>query len=120
MLQINVKGLFLEWTIAVADFDGNETIVPLVLHGENLKVTNENKLAFVETAAQFILIENVRKQFNIIRAGFADVLNLTDIYTLHPEELSLLISGPTRINIQDWKRYTHYKGDAKQELIDGF
>ena len=77
---------------------------------ENIRVTEENKLDYIESIINWRFVEQVEEQMSSFLQGFEDVVPLSYIKLFDEVELELLISGVGSIDVKDWKDNTEYSG----------
>jgi E3 ubiquitin-protein ligase HUWE1 len=65
----------------------------LIPGGQNIKVTDENKIAYFEKMGYFRMYESIKQQIDSFLQGFHELIpkNLARIFS--PSEMELLISG---------------------------
>ena len=82
----------------------------LIPGGKNIRVTEENKLDYIESIINWRFVEQVQEQMSSFLKGFEDVVPLSYIKLFDEVELELLISGVGSIDVKDWKDNTEYSG----------
>jgi len=91
-------------------------------NGKNILVNDSNKNEFVELVLNFITYKSIKSKLDAFLLGFRFLLkpNYLNIFTF--EELDFLISGQNKIDLQDWKNNTVYKGlyNEKHKTINYF
>ena len=75
------------------DYFGRIEEKELVPGGSDIRVTDENKVAYFEKMGYFRMYESIKKQIDAFLQGFHELIpkNLVKIFS--PSELELLISG---------------------------
>ena len=97
----DVQDLDLDFTIAVDDF-GENKVVLLKQDGDEIPVTNENRIEYIHLVADFKLNKQIRQQCNAFRNGLADVIGLDWLRMFSSKELSTLVAGAEHeINVSD-------------------
>ncbi|KAL7414734.1 hypothetical protein BDY24DRAFT_384401 [Mrakia frigida] len=96
---------------------GQRVVVPLVPHGEDIAVTDDNKQEYAEALANHRIVKRVEKQFKAFLEGFSEVIPPRSIDLFNPMELELLIGGLSDIDVDDWRENTAYRGYLKEEEI---
>ena len=90
---------------------GTHKEVPLIKNGENIPVTNENKLRYIYMVAHYRLNVKLRPQCNAFINGMRDVIPVSWLGLFSENELQSVISGINKtINIDELQQYTKYVG----------
>jgi len=106
----DVQDLGLDFTIAVEDF-GENRIELLKANGDEIAVTNENRIEYIHLVADYKLNKQIKSQCNAFRAGLSDVIGLDWLRMFSSKELSTLISGAEHeISVSDLQIHTNYSG----------
>eukprot|EP00090_Calanus_glacialis_P033719 TRINITY_DN5609_c0_g1_i7.p1 TRINITY_DN5609_c0_g1~~TRINITY_DN5609_c0_g1_i7.p1 ORF type:complete len:730 (-),score=261.08 TRINITY_DN5609_c0_g1_i7:104-2266(-) len=106
----DVQDLGLDFTIAVEDF-GENRIELLKADGDDIAVTNENRIEYIHLVADYKLNKQIKQQCNAFRAGLSDVIGLDWLRMFSSKELSTLISGAEHeISVTDLQAHTNYSG----------
>ncbi|KAJ1894355.1 ubiquitin-protein ligase (E3), partial [Kickxella alabastrina] len=103
----------MDFTVTVSTHDGHTRVVPLVPGGDTIKVTAHNRLLYLGLIAQFKLVRQIDAPTKAFLSGLHSIIPEAWLRLLFatPLELSRLLSGDSEaINIEDWKRNTHYEG----------
>ena len=97
----DVQDLELDFTINVDDF-GQNKVVLLKPDGDEIPVTNENRIEYIHLVADFKLNKQIKQQCNAFRNGLADVIGLDWLRMFSSSELSTLVAGAEHeINVLD-------------------
>jgi len=103
------------------------TSVPLKENGENIQVTEENKMEYITLLSEARLCNGRRHELQFFIAGFHEVIppDLLKEARVSPMELALLISGIHDVNVAEWKAHAECSGDPVVinwfwELVEGF
>lgn len=91
------------------DSFGKLETVDLIENGRNVSVTDSNKQEFVQLYVEHKLTKSVEKQLEGLLSGFYSIISPESISIFNESELSLLISGSSQIDMNDWKANTEYK-----------
>ena len=94
-------GMFM--CVDTTDTDGNNVTIELVAGGNDIPVTEDNKVDFVERMIQWRLVDRAAVQTDALVAGFHSVLPLEYLEAFTASELELLLCGSTEVDIEDWK-----------------
>ena len=105
--------------VDMLDLTGNFTVetdyeemIELKPGGKNIKLTESNKLQFVELLAHHLMVRSVALQLKAFVAGLREFVSPAFLATwLSPKEMGVLISGPTEIDVAEWKKHTQYHGE---------
>ena len=108
----------LEETFSVEDeIFGERRVVDLKPNGRNIPVTNENKVEYVELKTEWRIQRRVQDQFNAYMAGFNEFVPQDLITVFDERELELLVGGIAEIDMDDWKKYTDYRGYTENDEV---
>ncbi|KAG5520037.1 hypothetical protein PMAC_001113 [Pneumocystis sp. 'macacae'] len=83
---------------------GEVTTIDLKQNGRNIQVTNDNKKEYVEYASLYL-------------DGFNELIPQELISVFDERELELLIGGITEMDMDDWKKYTDYRGYTESDEV---
>jgi len=108
----------LEETFSVTeDRFGELVIVELKPGGADIPVTDANKEEYVEHVVSHRIAGRIAEQFRAFLEGLGDVLPLDLLRVFDEHELELLIGGMTEIDMDDWTRFTDYRGYEKTDRV---
>jgi E3 ubiquitin-protein ligase NEDD4 len=108
----------LEETFSVTeDRFGQHVIVELRPGGADQAVTEVNKEEYVELVVSHRIAGRISEQFRAFMEGLGDVLPLDLLRVFDEHELELLIGGMTEIDMDDWTRFTDYRGYEKTDRV---
>ncbi|OZJ03288.1 hypothetical protein BZG36_03753 [Bifiguratus adelaidae] len=102
----------------VGDYEafGEIQQVPLIPNGQNIPVTNANRVDYVERYVNFILNDSIRDQFEPFKRGFYLVCGCNALSLFRPEEIELLVRGSDEpLNLQELMAVTEYQGFHPQD-----
>ncbi len=101
---------------------GEMVSVELKPGGKDIPVTSENVVEYVKLFVKWALVDSVRRQFDLFKAGFDRVMRDTSISLLQPEELEDIVVGTKELNIGALKSVTKYEGgyDANTPVVRFF
>ncbi|KAJ2356556.1 ubiquitin-protein ligase (E3) [Coemansia erecta] len=104
----------LDFTTTVSLRDGQAKTVALVPRGDQIKVTAQNRLQYLDLVAQYKLVRQLDAQSRAFVAGLHAVVpeNWMRLLFASPVELSRLLCGDATgaIDVRDWQRNTVYEG----------
>eukprot|EP00746_Dinoflagellata_sp_MGD_P046923 gnl/MRDRNA2_/MRDRNA2_21562_c0_seq1.p1 gnl/MRDRNA2_/MRDRNA2_21562_c0~~gnl/MRDRNA2_/MRDRNA2_21562_c0_seq1.p1 ORF type:complete len:353 (-),score=83.42 gnl/MRDRNA2_/MRDRNA2_21562_c0_seq1:71-1042(-) len=105
----------------------------LVDGGNELKVTEDNKLRYVQLLCKHYLFGNVEKEMGLLCKGFEDLLPPVSLRAQHLDsrDLELMVCGLPKVDVEDWRNHTVISGPAAEtsgfrvaswfwEVIEGF
>jgi hypothetical protein len=104
--NINFEDEF--FTFTVMDNFGEE--IELIKNGKNLKVSNKNRKDYARLVAKYYLAKEVSLELKEFLKGFWQVVPRSLVKIFDSDELDFLMGGAPVINLDDWSRYTEYKG----------
>lgn len=117
MLNNPIEGIVEETFSAMEDKFGELITIELKPHGEEIPVTDENKREYVERMIEWRIVRRVEDQFRAFIAGFSELIPLDLITVFDERELELLMGGMSEIDVDDWKRFTDYRGFSEQDDV---
>ncbi|KAK0552912.1 hypothetical protein OC846_001491 [Tilletia horrida] len=117
MLNNDVTDTVYETFSTVEDTFGEHITVELKPGGANIEVTNENKKEYVELMTEWRISKRVEEQFKAFMGGFTELIPQDLINVFDERELELLIGGMSEIDVDDWKRFTDYRGFTEQDEV---
>jgi ubiquitin-protein ligase E3 C len=108
----DVRGLELNFAINLSEF-GQTKIVELKTGGKDIPVTHDNKIEYIHLLADYKLNKQIHEQVIAFRNGISNVMSLDLLRLFNFNEVQNLISGENEvIDVNDWKKYTVYSGEA--------
>ena len=110
----DVEYACLDFTLS-EDVMGTHKTIELIPNGENIDVTNENIIQYLEAVLGYRLIGRVHDQQREMLLGFIDVVPASLLTIFDFQELELLLNGLPNIDIEDWMRNTLYSGSFRSE-----
>ncbi|PWN54239.1 putative ubiquitin-protein ligase [Violaceomyces palustris] len=117
MLDNSIEGIVEETFTAVEDKFGEMVTVELKPGGADIEVTDENKKEYVELMTEWRISRRVEEQFKAFTSGFTELIPQDLINVFDERELELLIGGMSEIDVDDWKRFTDYRGFTEQDQV---
>ncbi len=101
---------------------GEVASIELKPGGKDIPVTSENVVEYVKLLVKWTLVDSVRRQFDLFKAGFDRVMRGTSISLLQPEELEDIVVGTRELDIGALKSVTKYEGgyDANSPVVKFF
>ncbi|KAG6812564.1 hypothetical protein H0H92_002216 [Tricholoma furcatifolium] len=108
----------LEETFSVTEERFGEMVtVELKPGGEQLDVTEENKKEYVDSVVAYRISKRVKEQFDAFMEGLLELIPADLIGVFDERELELLIGGMTEIDMDDWTKFTDYRGYEKTDQV---
>jgi len=117
MLDNPIAGVMEETFSTMEDKFGEMVTIELTPGGENIEVTDENKREYVERMVEWRIVKRVEEQFRAFISGFSELIPLDLINVFDERELELLMGGMSEIDVDDWKRFTDYRGFTEQDDV---
>ncbi|WWC91853.1 uncharacterized protein L201_006800 [Kwoniella dendrophila CBS 6074] len=110
MLDNDITGVIdQEFTIEDDQF-GEKKSVELKSGGASLPVTEENKEEYVRLVVSYRLDNSIKDQIKAFLEGFYDIIPRQIIQIFEPDQLELLISGITTVDVDELKNATQLSG----------
>lgn len=106
----DVSVLCLDFTTTLSVFGDNQ-MVELKPGGRDIEVTNENKDEFLELRLKQLCMDQVASQLYHLLVGFYEVVPMELLSVFDFNEIELLLCGLPKINVEDWKVNSVYRGE---------
>jgi ubiquitin-protein ligase E3 A len=119
-METGVEDMDLTFSTTVDNY-GMEVIADLVPEGRSLKVTAENKQAFVEAYVRWFLTDSIKTQFDPFLKGFYKVVSIESIQVsslhqlLSSAEVIKLVCGVDELNMKELERSTEYENATAED-----
>jgi len=95
--------------------------VDLIPNGRNIEVTDENKTDYVRKLCCMLMKGGILKQIQSFLAGFHELIPLDLIKFFDCQELELMITGLSEIDIKDLQQNSeYYNYSMNSEIIKWF
>lgn len=108
MLQNDITDV-IDQTFAVeADDFGQMKIIDLIPGGQDIPVTQDNKIEYVKLITEQKLTRSIQEQIDAFLKGFYEIVPKELIQIFSDAELELLISGLPDIDVDEWRANTTY------------
>ena len=105
----------LNFTVTSDEF-GETKNTELVPGGNEIAVTNENRIRYIYMVANYKLNLQIAKQSNAFLRGLSDLISPHWLRLFNARELDVLVSGAERpIDIDDLRRHTNYQGTTYED-----
>ncbi|PPQ89104.1 hypothetical protein CVT25_006476 [Psilocybe cyanescens] len=121
MLENDITDIIDETFTTTEERFGEMVTVELKPGGEEIPVTEENKKEYVESVVEYRISKRVKEQFEAFMSGFSELIPQDLITVFDERELELLIGGMSEIDVDDWTKFTDYRGyEMNDEVIQWF
>lgn len=110
MLENNITDVIYETFTTVEERFGEMVTIDLKPGGTEIPVTEENKKEYVELIVDYRISKRVKEQFDAFMAGFSELIPMDLVTVFDERELELLIGGISEIDVDDWTKFTDYRG----------
>ncbi|OUM64693.1 hypothetical protein PIROE2DRAFT_42279 [Piromyces sp. E2] len=111
------ENLFLSFELEETDCFGKHNIINLKPNGKNINVNDSNKDEYIELVMRKKLSSgDEEEQMMAVKEGFYEIIPKEIQNIMNEVDLSLLISGISEIDIQDWKNNTNYIGYNEDDI----
>ncbi|KAI0049149.1 HECT-domain-containing protein [Auriscalpium vulgare] len=117
MLENDITDVLDESFSTTEERFGEMIIVDLKEGGEDIPVTEENKAEYVDLIVEYRIFKRVQEQFKALLGGFSEVVPLDLVRVFDEHELELLIGGMSEIDMDDWTKFTDYRGYEKTDQV---
>uniref|UniRef100_A0A0N4ZV23 HECT-type E3 ubiquitin transferase n=1 Tax=Parastrongyloides trichosuri TaxID=131310 RepID=A0A0N4ZV23_PARTI len=106
----DVEDIFcLNFSVSYKDVCGTEHTYELIENGSNIPVTDSNKKEYVYRYVKYLLIDQVKHQFDKFATGFFMVTNPILLRALcHPEEIDQFICGVVELDLNLLQKHVSY------------
>nr|XP_027202145.1 E3 ubiquitin-protein ligase HUWE1-like [Dermatophagoides pteronyssinus] len=112
--SIENLGLELYFNIDIVEFDQIKT-TELIPNGNNIPVTDDNKLEYVNLLCEFKCLRGIKEQVTAFMKGFNSLIPRFLISIFDEMEIELLICGLPDISIDDLQAHTIYSNYVKED-----
>ncbi|ORX40510.1 hypothetical protein BD324DRAFT_596040 [Kockovaella imperatae] len=110
MMDNDITGIIdQEFTIEDDQF-GEKKQVELKGGGASIPVTEENKEEYIRLVVSYRLHNSIKDQLKAFLEGFYDIIPRNLIQIFEPDQLELLISGMSMVDVDELKNATQYAG----------
>jgi len=117
MLENDITDI-LEETFAVTEERFGEIVnIELKPGGEDIPVTEENKKEYVDAVVEYRISKRVKAQFDSFMEGLLELIPRDLLHVFDERELELLIVGMSEIDMDDWSKFTDYRGYEKTDKV---
>lgn len=121
MLENDITDVIDETFTTTEERFGEMVTIELKPGGEDMPVTEENKKDYVDAVVEYRISKRVKEQFDAFMSGFSELIPQDLITVFDERELELLIGGMSEIDVDDWTKFTDYRGyEVNDEVIQWF
>ncbi|KAK8853332.1 hypothetical protein IAR55_004036 [Kwoniella newhampshirensis] len=110
MLDNDITGVIDQEFTTEDDQFGEKKIVELKELGARIPVTEENKDEYVRLVVSYRLDNSIKDQIKAFLEGFYEIIPPEIIQIFEPDQLELLISGITTVDVDELKNATQMSG----------
>ncbi|KAJ7505267.1 hypothetical protein B0H11DRAFT_1851467 [Mycena galericulata] len=96
---------------------GEHVTIELKPDGGDVPVTEENKKEYVDAVVSYRISRRVKSQFDAFMEGLLELVPSELINVFDERELELLIGGMAEIDMDDWTKFTDYRGYEKTDQV---
>lgn len=121
MLENDITDVIDETFTTTEERFGEMVTIDLKPGGADVPVTEENKKEYVDHVVDYRISKRVNEQFEAFMSGFSELIPQELITVFDERELELLIGGMSEIDVDDWTKFTDYRGyEMNDEVIQWF
>lgn len=121
MLENDITDIIDETFTTTEERFGEMVTVELKPGGADVPVTEENKKEYVDCVVEYRISRRVKEQFEAFMSGFSELIPQDLINVFDERELELLIGGMSEIDVDDWAKFTDYRGyEVNDEVVQWF
>jgi len=121
MIENDITDVIDETFTTTEDRFGELVTIDLKQGGADIPVTEENKKEYVDLVVEYRISRRVKDQFDAFMSGFSELIPQELINVFDERELELLIGGMSEIDVDDWTKFTDYRGyEMNDEVIQWF
>lgn len=121
MLDNDITDVIDETFTTTEERFGEMVTVELKPGGADVPVTEENKKDYVSAIVEYRISKRVKEQFDAFMSGFSELIPQDLVNVFDERELELLIGGMSEIDVDDWSKFTDYRGyEVNDEVVQWF
>ncbi|KAL0571341.1 hypothetical protein V5O48_010623 [Marasmius crinis-equi] len=117
MLENDITDVLDETFSTTEDRFGELVTIELKPGGEDIPVTEENKKDYVHAIVEYRISRRVKEQFDAFMEGLLELIPADLLGVFDERELELLIGGMSEIDMDDWSKFTDYRGYEKTDQV---
>ncbi|KZS99827.1 HECT-domain-containing protein [Laetiporus sulphureus 93-53] len=121
MLENDITDVIDETFTTTEERFGEMVTVELKADGAEIPVTEDNKKEYVSCVVEYRIQRRVKDQFEAFMSGFSELIPQDLVNVFDERELELLIGGMSEIDVDDWSKFTDYRGyEVNDEVVQWF
>jgi len=121
MLDNDITDIIDETFTTTEERFGEMVTIELKPGGADIPVTEDNKKDYVDHIVEYRISKRVKEQFEAFMSGFSELIPQDLVNVFDERELELLIGGMSEIDVDDWSKFTDYRGyEVSDEVIQWF
>ncbi|TFK26416.1 ubiquitin-protein ligase [Coprinopsis marcescibilis] len=121
MLDNDITDVIDETFTTTEERFGEMVTIELKPDGADFPVTEDTKKEYVDCVVEYRIFKRVKEQFDAFMSGFSELIPQELITVFDERELELLIGGMSEIDVDDWTKFTDYRGyTVTDEVIQWF
>ncbi|KXN88286.1 putative E3 ubiquitin-protein ligase hulA [Leucoagaricus sp. SymC.cos] len=117
MLDNDITDVLEETFSLTEEHFGELVTIELKPGGQHIDVTEENKKEYVDAVVEYRISKRVKEQFGAFTEGLLELIPKDLITVFDERELELLIGGMSEIDMDDWTKFTDYRGYEKTDQV---
>ncbi|KAF8967142.1 hypothetical protein BDZ97DRAFT_1805418 [Flammula alnicola] len=117
MLDNDITDVLDETFTTAEERFGELVTIELKPGGEDIPVMEENKKDYVDSVVAYRISKRVKEQFDAFMEGLLELIPRDLINVFDERELELLIGGMSEIDMDDWTKFTDYRGYEKTDQV---
>ncbi|KAJ7134677.1 hypothetical protein C8R44DRAFT_663336 [Mycena epipterygia] len=117
MLENDITDVLDETFTITEERFGEHVTIELKPEGGDVPVTEENKKEYVDAVVSYRISRRVKSQFDAFMEGLLELIPTELINVFDERELELLIGGMSEIDMDDWTKFTDYRGYEKTDQV---
>ncbi|KAK1223466.1 hypothetical protein PQX77_013655 [Marasmius sp. AFHP31] len=117
MLENDITDVLDETFTTTEDRFGELVTIDLKPGGEDIPVTEENKKEYVHAIVEYRISRRIKEQFDAFMEGLLELIPADLLAVFDERELELLIGGMSEIDMDDWSKFTDYRGYEKTDQV---
>ncbi|KAJ3753770.1 hypothetical protein F5878DRAFT_629384 [Lentinula raphanica] len=117
MLENDITDVLDETFTTTEERFGELVTIDLKPNGADIPVTEENKKEYVDAVVEYRISRRVKDQFSAFMEGLLELIPRDLISVFDERELELLIGGISEIDMDDWTKFTDYRGYEKTDQV---
>ncbi|KAJ7095822.1 hypothetical protein B0H15DRAFT_1019885 [Mycena belliarum] len=117
MLENDITDVLDETFTTTEERFGEHVTIELKPGGGDVPVTEGNKKEYVDAVVSYRISRRVKSQFDAFMEGLLELIPSELLNVFDERELELLIGGMSEIDMDDWTKFTDYRGYEKTDQV---